>query len=178
MEIVTVSDRDADFRDKITDRVSYLKEGWGNHEQKFIATAIPNIRLRVLQVGNWKPDYYVSIEFTDKGELTNRNRKEVILGCVELLNNNSLHIGPCFEPHSFIDKNHRGKGYIESIYRWVLDNGFTLVSGPRQTIYSEGLWNKLSKDYKFDYVNIYDDVKTVDCLEENNYYSRKRLKLL
>lgn len=52
------------------------------------------------------------------------------------------------EPHSYTGKDFRGQGLVEGIYRWMLDNGFTLRSGDTQTPASNGLWKKLGKEYK------------------------------
>lgn len=51
------------------------------------------------------------------------------------------------EPHSYTQKDHRGKAYAEQIYRWILDNNIVLRSCDHQTQASHNLWKKLGKKY-------------------------------
>lgn len=175
MEIVKVADWEADFRD----RILHYREFSDN---VVIPTNIEGVQIRVIQCPSGH--YLVSIEHTDNSYMKDPHRfveDNFIIGCVELLNRN--HYGfkeHVFEPHSFIDKDYRGLGYIESIYRWVLDNGFRLVSGDRQTVCSDGLWKKLAKDYEFSYFDNGRNriIPVIDMTNDKleSYYTRKTLK--
>jgi hypothetical protein len=52
-----------------------------------------------------------------------------------------------FEPHCYTSKAYRGRGYVESLYRWLLNSGLVFLSCGRQTACSFGLWQKLGQDY-------------------------------
>jgi hypothetical protein len=152
MEIVKVEDWEADFRD----RVRWKR---GCYENVIIPTNEKNVQLCVIQDSDgsyFDPDrtFYVAIESTIIKDYQGENE---IIGCVELLERDYKNVGKVFEPHSFLDKEFRGKGYVEGVYRWILDNDFRLVSGERQTVCSDGLWKKLSKDYEFNYYDIWND---------------------
>jgi len=170
MEIVQVSDYDADFRYRVEDCREYCADKiYGDHYQDaIIPTNFENIHLRVIKTG--ERGFYVAIEDIDN----------CIVGAVELITRNYKSFGRVLEPHSFIEKEYRGRGYVESVYRWLLDNGFRLVSGDRQTACSNGLWKKLSADYEFNYYNNWEDkVIPVNEMTERtleNSYIRKTLK--
>jgi hypothetical protein len=52
-----------------------------------------------------------------------------------------------FEPHCYTSRAYRGRGYVESIYRWLLDSGLVFISCGKQTACSFGLWQKLGHSY-------------------------------
>lgn len=133
-----------DFRDDLVGRTLNTKT--------FIKTPIPQIVLRVTKLYD---SFLVSIEdINHPEEITYDNYRERVMGIVNLIEKYEyVGLTKVFEPHSFLDERYRGNKYVETIYRWILDNGFTLVSGKNQTKYSNGLWKKLSKDYEF---NLYD----------------------
>lgn len=152
MEIVQVEDWEADFRG----RIKYKREYF---ETQIIATNIEDIQLRIIKddCGDYNV-FYVSIESIANPDL--------IVGAVELIEKNYLDstLKKVFEPHSFMSKEYRGKGYVEGVYRWILNNGFTLVSGERQTVCSDGLWKKLSNDFQLSYYDIF----CAEFLDEND----------
>jgi hypothetical protein len=154
MEVIPVPSW-VDFREDLI----YAKSG----EKTFIPTPVPNIVLRVTKRYD---GFLVTIENTDfPEEVTFNNYEDRVMGIVNLLTRKYDGLGPVFEPHSFLDAKYRGNGYVESIYRWVLDSGFTLVSGENQTKYSNGLWKKLAKDYEFNVFDIYNH-----CIHTENVY--------
>lgn len=161
MEIVEVSDWDADFRDRVVWKRDY-------HPNQVIETNIDGIHIRVIKDGSDR--FYIGIE----------NSNNIIIGAVELLVRNYAQFGRVLEPHSFLDSEYRGKGYVEGVYRWLLDNDFRLVSGDRQTVCSNGLWKKLSADYEFNYYDIWKDEviseKDITPLRLECDWTRKTLK--
>lgn len=160
MEIVEVSDWEADFRDRVVWKRDY-------NPNQVIETNIEGIHIRVI---NCDDRFYIGIE----------NNKNEVIGAIELIVRNYSQFGRVFEPHSFLDSEYRGKGYVEGVYRWILENGFRLVSGDRQTVCSNGLWKKLSADYEFNYYDIWRD----EIISENDItplrlesdWTRKTLK--
>jgi hypothetical protein len=153
MRLLTEVPDYADFRDRIFDEIVSENKG------VIIPTMHPNLVMRVIFTTDYDERYYISLENTAVSEdvfeesifeYGSEPYKKRILGCVELVIKLYREQSNCLEPHSFMDYSHHGKGLIEGIYRMLLDGGITLVSGYQQTIYSNGLWLKLSKDYQFD----------------------------
>jgi hypothetical protein len=131
------------FSDGATDFRSMVNDSW-IRKRTIIDTNFDTIKL-VVHKTNY--EYYVSIEHA---ELMNAesNWRDRVMGIVELIPKRYGKYKKVFEPHSFTVKEQRGNGYVESIYRWILNNGYTLVSGNNQSHASNGLWRKLSKDYE------------------------------
>jgi hypothetical protein len=51
-------------------------------------------------------------------------------------------------PHAALLPELRGRGIAKLVYRWVLDAGYALVTGNRQTPDSHALWRSLAKNYE------------------------------
>ena len=48
---------------------------------------------------------------------------------------------------SYLKEEYRGKGYAKSIYRWLLEAGFSFVTEGRQSEFSHRLWKSLGSEY-------------------------------
>jgi hypothetical protein len=130
MNIIEIDDEDANF-------IWHVYEQKDNYDSVIIPLNVKDLQLRVIDCDY---RYYLALE---------EIKSEYIIGAVELIKRQYKELTNVFEPHSYIKPAFRGKGYIYSLYVWILNNGFTLVCGHNQTKCSEGLWNKLSKHFQF-----------------------------
>jgi hypothetical protein len=136
MQTLMYPDYSLDFR--------FVFESYSSYKDPvIIKTEVPDIELHIHQNAN---DFYVGIfQVTPMCD--------IIIGIVNLKRQfGRTALGDnVYEPHSYLDKNHRRKGYMSSVYSWILSNGFTLLSCGRQTFDSESLWGHLSNSFEFGY---------------------------
>ncbi|MCE3270962.1 MAG: hypothetical protein K0S57_1359 [Ramlibacter sp.] len=59
-------------------------------------------------------------------------------------------------PHSRYAREYRRKGVANAVYRWALQAGMCLVSGPRQSAGAYRLWTKLGGSYEIAFVQLID----------------------
>ena len=59
-------------------------------------------------------------------------------------------------PHSRYASAYRRRGIASAVYRWALDAGMCLVSGPRQSPGAYGLWQTLAKSHHLSFLQIRD----------------------
>lgn len=99
-----------------------------------------------LVVGFWRKDFMVLIKDGRKA-----------IGAVHLraIRNRDMKraFGFVVEPHSYVLPEHRGRRLVEGVYRWALDNGLVFCSSPFQSSASNGLWRKLSSDYRCELIH-------------------------
>lgn len=50
-------------------------------------------------------------------------------------------------PHSRYGRDYQRRGIASAVYRWALDAGLCLVSGPRQSEAAHQLWRRLAQDH-------------------------------
>lgn len=65
-----------------------------------------------------------------------------------------------WSPHSYIAREHRGKGLIASLYQWALNSGVCLITAGQQTSAAYALWTKLSRSYPRYWVDFEDETIT------------------
>lgn len=51
-------------------------------------------------------------------------------------------------PHSRYGRDYQRRGIASAVYRWALDAGLCLVSGPRQSQPAHQLWRRLAQDHR------------------------------
>lgn len=135
MQTLSYPDYTLDFRFMFADFA-----GW--NDTRIVKTDNPEIEFRIIQNGL---NYYVGIFHL-------REQGDVIIGIMNLKKRLAPGLGnQVYEPHSYLAQDYRRKGYMSSLYSWVLDNGFTLLSCGRQTFDSENLWKHLSNSFQFGY---------------------------
>lgn len=61
---------------------------------------------------------------------------------------------PMRSPHSRYATPYRRRGLATVVYRWALDSGLCLVSGPRQSPAAFGLWQSLAASYAHAFVQV------------------------
>jgi hypothetical protein len=59
-------------------------------------------------------------------------------------------------PHSRYASAYRRRGIASAVYRWALDAGMCLVSGPRQSPAAHGLWKSLARSHALSFLQIRD----------------------
>ena len=59
-------------------------------------------------------------------------------------------------PHSRYAPAYQGRGVASAVYRWALQTGMCLISGPRQSPGAYALWRSLSRQYPLCYVSLQD----------------------
>jgi hypothetical protein len=57
-------------------------------------------------------------------------------------------------PHSRYASLYQRRGIASAVYRWALDRGMCLITGPRQSHAAHALWNSLSRHYELGYVEL------------------------
>lgn len=68
-------------------------------------------------------------------------------------------------PHSKYARMYQRRGIASAVYRWALERGMCLVSGPRQSPGAHALWQSLAKQHVLGYVALKD--KAVDYLGDS-----------
>ena len=68
-------------------------------------------------------------------------------------------------PHSRYSPDYQRRGIASAVYRWALNAGLCLVSGPRQSEAAHALWRSLSRDYACAYVAL--TGQRLHCLGES-----------
>ena len=63
-------------------------------------------------------------------------------------------------PHSKYGRLYQRRGLASAVYRWALDRGMCLISGPRQSTGAHALWQSLSQRHPLGYVALKDKVLT------------------
>lgn len=59
-------------------------------------------------------------------------------------------------PHSKYARHYQRRGIASAVYRWALDRGMCLISGPRQSAGANALWQSLAKRHLLGYVALKD----------------------
>ncbi|KQT13340.1 hypothetical protein [Ramlibacter sp. Leaf400] len=59
-------------------------------------------------------------------------------------------------PHSKYGRLYQRRGIASAVYRWALDRGMCLISGPRQSTGAHALWHSLAKHHPLGYVTLKD----------------------
>lgn len=170
MEVLTnLADWETDFRSTVREKLHYADP----ENVTTVATNYPQFSLKVIR--DYDDDFFIA--FYD-------NYDQKVVGCVELIDRTKSYLnlgsGKIFEPHSYIAEAYRGHGYIEQVYRWLLDNGVTLVTGKNQTKCSNGMWKKIGKDEAYE-LQGYDTMchRTFPLEPDTNlelYYKRMMLR--
>lgn len=57
-------------------------------------------------------------------------------------------------PHSKYDAPYQRQGLAGAVYRWALEAGQCLMTGARQSPAARGLWQSLSRQHEFGYVDV------------------------
>lgn len=141
---------DTDFR---YDLYSAMKSSWW--ETRWVETDLSNIKI-VVSFNTHSKSFLIGLVDVEQYNSSEYHENDFLIGIMEILPIGDVgELKNVYEPHSYIDKDHRGKGLMKSIYTWVLDNGMTLLSCGIQTKFSNGLWNGIKKHnrlYQFGYI--------------------------
>ena len=65
-------------------------------------------------------------------------------------------------PHSKYARHYQRRGIASAVYRWALDQGMCLISGPRQSTGAHALWQSLARRHPLEHVSLKD--KALHCL--------------
>ena len=141
---------DADFRSELYYAID--NSFW---ETRWVETDNPNIKI-VVTFNDYSKSFLIGLVDVDQYNSSEYHENDFLIGIIEILPIGDVgELKNVYEPHSYIDKDHRGKGLMKSLYTWVLDNGMTLMSCGTQTKYSNGLWKGIKKHnrlYQFGYI--------------------------
>ena len=80
-------------------------------------------------------------------------------------------------PHSKYGRMYQRRGIASAVYRWALERGMCLISGPRQSTGAHALWQSLARDHGLGYVALKDKALTylgddVDPATQEDFHTR------
>jgi len=116
------------------------------HQMPVIGAALPGLALRYREADG---EFYVYVEDASRN---------VLAGCT-VFNRAFVDCRTgryVRSPHSKYAAGYRRRGVASAVYRWALDAGMCLVSGPRQSPAAYGLWMSLARSYELAFVDTRD----------------------
>lgn len=117
------------------------------HGLPAIATALPDLVFRFRETDD---EFYVYVEDT---------ARDVLAGCTVFNRVFEVQRGVARylrSPHSRYAAAYRRRGVAGAVYRWALDAGMCLVSGPRQSEGAFRLWMALARTHELAFVRLGD----------------------
>jgi hypothetical protein len=124
-------------------RARMQRPGDALHGMPAIATPLPGLVLKVRETGG---------EFHVYAEDLSRN---ALAGCTVFSRVPEVHrrADPYVRsPHSRYARAYRRQGVASTVYRWALQSGMCLVSGPRQSPGAHRLWHALARSNELAFV--------------------------
>jgi hypothetical protein len=113
------------------------------HSLPLLFTACPGFDFRFREKDG---EFYVYVEDAERN---------VLAGCTYFNHALELDRGArryLRSPHSRYSTAYSRQGLATAVYRWALDAGLCLMTGPRQSPAAHGLWIKLAREYEMVFV--------------------------